>query len=422
MKKFFKYFFIVLGVVLILAGGAGLYIHFTGIPKYEVHKIDYKVEATPARLERGKKLVSMLCVGCHFNETTNGLTGKRMADLPPAFGTVYSRNITKDPTFGIGKWSDADIVYLLRTGLKPDGQYVPPYMVKLPHISDEDMASIITFIRSDDPLVQPQAIQDTDCKPTFLVKFLSRVAFKPFDYPTQPIATPLVTDRVAYGKYLVNDVLKCYECHSADFKTNNAFEPVKSEGYMAGDNELLDISGKKIYTPNLTTDPGTNISKWSEQQFVRTIKEGFRPDNSPLRYPMERLPELTDEEAGAIYAYLKTVPAIKKDRRPAENIVTTAGMNAGQQVYHKYMCYTCHGEAGAGVCDLRKAGQKYPADSSLIAWIKNPSKIVPGTKMPNWEGVIGEDEYQPLAQYVRALGEQARLGGDATKASMTAPH
>ena len=40
---------------------------------------------------------------------------------------------------GIGNWSDGDLIYLIRTGLKPDGQYIPPYMPKLVNISDEDL-------------------------------------------------------------------------------------------------------------------------------------------------------------------------------------------------------------------------------------------------------------------------------------------
>ena len=64
-------------------------------------------------------------------------------DAPKEFGEIYAPNITKDTQYGIGGWTDAEIMYLLRTGIKRDGSYVPPYMAKLPMLSDEDMASII---------------------------------------------------------------------------------------------------------------------------------------------------------------------------------------------------------------------------------------------------------------------------------------
>ena len=58
---------------------------------------------------------------------------------------------------------------------------------------------------------------------------------------------------------------------------------------------------------------------------------------------------------------------------------------------------------------------KYHSDEQLIAWIKNPSKINPGTKMPTWEGTIKEEEFAPLAQYVRQLGAKAATGDTVKK-------
>ena len=106
-------------------------------------------------MARGTRLAKMLCVSCHFDPATRVLSGRRMADVPPEFGAIYSANITRHQTHGIASWTDGEIVYLLRTGIRRDGRYAPPYMVKLPHASDEDILSIIAFLRSDDPLVAP---------------------------------------------------------------------------------------------------------------------------------------------------------------------------------------------------------------------------------------------------------------------------
>ena len=94
MNKWLKRILIAIATILILIGGAGLYISVSGIPKYEVKKIDLKVEVTPARVERGRKMVHMLCMGCHFDQTTGGLTGHLLIDVPKEFGTIYSCNIT----------------------------------------------------------------------------------------------------------------------------------------------------------------------------------------------------------------------------------------------------------------------------------------------------------------------------------------
>ena len=74
---------------------------------------------------------------------------------------------------------------------------------------------------------------------------------------------------------------------------------------------MPDLGGKIVYTANLTPDRETGIGGWSEQQFRRALKEGIGPDNQPLRYPMLPYRLLSDDEVGAIFAYLRTIPAIK---------------------------------------------------------------------------------------------------------------
>ena len=83
----------------------------------------------------------------------------------------------------------------------------------------------------------------------------------------------------------------------------------------------------------------------------------------------------------------------------------TQRVSGGEAVYHKYRCDSCHGETGLALCDLRVAHRKYPIDAQLVAFIKNPARTVPGSKMPAWQDVIQEDEYAALAAYVRSLGE-----------------
>src|SRR5678815_2617411 len=38
------------------------------------------------------------------------------------------------------------------SGVAKDGRYTPPWMVKLPLLSDEDLKDVIAFLRSDDPM------------------------------------------------------------------------------------------------------------------------------------------------------------------------------------------------------------------------------------------------------------------------------
>lgn len=317
MKKVLLVLLVVVGIIVLIAGAAAAYINFSDLPHYETKKFDYKATATPEKLERGKKLVSMLCASCHTNPETGLLTGQHFIEVPPEFGTIYSQNITQDPTYGIANYTDAELLFLLRTGIKRDGQYAPPYMAKLPHMADEDVESIIAFLRSDDPMVAPQKVADTPCEPSFLVKFLSRVAFKPLPFPEHKIAMPDTNNMVELGRYYIYN-LDCFTCHSADFKTMNVLDPPKSPGYLGGGNKPLNQEGQVVLTSNITPDKETGIGSWSEEKFVKALKSGIKDGEPALRYPMVPFHLLTDHEAKAIYAYLMTVPPIKnKVERPA---------------------------------------------------------------------------------------------------------
>lgn len=312
MKKVLKYLLITIGIVIGLGLTGFAFISIRGIPSYEAKKIDYKVDITPERVERGKKLALLLCSSCHINNETGALTGHQMMDAPKEFGPIYSQNITQDKTHGIGDWTDGELVYLLRTGIKRDGQYAPPWMAKLPHMADEDINSIIAFLRSDDPMVASAAVPDQPCEPSFLAKFLSTVAFKPLPMPENKIEMPDTNNPVAFGKYLVFN-LECFSCHSADFKTNDYLNPEKSVGFLGGGNKPLDMKGREMPTRNLTPDEETGIGSWTEERFVKAVKFGIMENAPALRYPMMPYAQLTDEEAKAMYAYLRTVPPIKNN-------------------------------------------------------------------------------------------------------------
>jgi hypothetical protein len=311
MKKIFKVLLIIIVVIVVFVGIMASYIALRSIPKYDVEKINVTVESTPARVERGTKLASMLCRSCHLNAATGKFTGRELKEVPQ-FGTIYSANITQDPVAGIGKWSDGDLIYLIRTGIRPDGQYIPPYMPKLIHISDEDLYSIVAFLRSSNNWVQPDNTRKPATRPSFLTKFLITMGIvKPFPFPKEKIPEPDTTNPVAWGKYIACYQLECFSCHSRDFAKNDFYTPEKSEGFFGGGNEMYNEEGKKLVTLNITMDENTGIGKWTEEQFVKAVRTGQLPDGAPaLRYPMQPYSNLTDQEVRAIYAYLKTVPKL----------------------------------------------------------------------------------------------------------------
>ena len=308
MKKPFKIaLFSLLGIILVLFILV-MVVNFSGIPYYENEAEELTVEVTDARVAEGSRLAALLCSQCH-GSNDGKMGGAFMADAAD-FGKIYAPNITQHPEYGIADYTDGELAYLLRTGIKKDGQYAPVWMPKFPHLSDEDLFSIIAFLKSDHPLVQPSDHVTPPTEPNLLAKMLSRVAFKPLPYPEEPVVAPARSDKVAYGRYLAVGKFDCFGCHSADFRTLDIMNPERSKGYFGGGSLLRDKEMNEIYSSNLTMDKETGIGSWSEEEFIRTLRFGMRPDNTPLRYPMIPAPMISEEEASAIWAYLQTIPVI----------------------------------------------------------------------------------------------------------------
>lgn len=315
MKRLFKILaFAVLGIALLVASAAS-FIYLKGIPTYEYKPtpeiLHLKVAPDSARIARGAKIASLLCNECHKDNSTRRLTGKAMLDVPADFGKVHSLNITRDSVHGIGAWTDGELYYFLRTGIRKDGSWAPPFMPKFPLMADEDLYSIVAWLRSDDPLLAPSPQELPPNEYNLFTKFLSNVAFSPPPLPVRPIAIPDTTDRIAFGRYVADALCVCFVCHSADVAKINVLEPEKSAGFYGGGNPMLNYEGELVPSANLTMDKETGIGAWSSQQFLEAVKYGKNPRGGPLYYPMFPHTTLTDGEVNAIWAYLQTVPPLR---------------------------------------------------------------------------------------------------------------
>jgi mono/diheme cytochrome c family protein len=374
--------------------------------RYPEQPVALQVQPTPALLARGKALVSMMCSDCHRDPITGVLSGKRLTDVPKMLGKVYSANITQHPQFGIGAYTEGQLAYLLRTGVGRHGRTLP--MMQKPGLSDDDLRAVIAFLKhSDDPTVRPVAVAGVPTRYSLPARLAMPLVAKALPYPTNAMEAD--TGEVAQGKYLVN-VLGCYECHSGSVLKLNRLTPEKSKGYLAGGGKLTTLEGEPIRTPNLTMDTETGLGRWSREAFVKALRESVRPDHSVVRYPMPSYAQLSEAEAGAIYAYLQTIPPVRKavkrraalpaaQARPGDTLAT------GGLLYAFYGCRSCHGTTGLGIADLRMASRKYPDDASLKARIQNPALFHPDSRMPKFEGVVAEQDYAPLLAYVRWLGK-----------------
>lgn len=179
-----------------------------------------KFQSTPKRLARGEYLVMNVadCMGCHGEHdwkahdapvlpNTLG-AGQDMTILKGFPGKVYAPNITPDPETGAGSWSDDQLARAIREGVSHDGRALFPFM---PYpdfriMSDEDLASIIVYLRSLPPV--RKQVPTTDL--IFPVKYLIRNVPRPLD---APVPEPNVSTPEKRGKYLVT-IAGCADCHT----------------------------------------------------------------------------------------------------------------------------------------------------------------------------------------------------------------
>lgn len=316
MKKAFKWIGIVLGVIVLLLLIVAAWIQFTPMPKFEVvPPVVQQLPVDSASLARGKKIVDNTCVHCHMGEDGK-MSGRLFSRATDPFGEMYSANITQHPTKGkMSLYSDGEMAYLIRTGVNREGRWVGGMMTHA-NMSDEDLACMIAYLRSDAGIMQASEAEHPlpAYLDMFIVKALAKFGvFKPTPFDGKPKTAPPVTDQVAYGRYLATDIYECYACHSANFETNDPLNPEKSPNYMGGGGKIPDEDFNETISRNITPSKTHGIGNWTEEQFWAAVKTGVRPDGSMLKIQMPRFAALDSLEVNAIWAYLQTVPAIETD-------------------------------------------------------------------------------------------------------------
>jgi cytochrome c5 len=403
----------VVGVVLALGAAA---LALLGMPTYDVPSAALDATPTPARLDRGKRLVSMLCRRCHYDGHTKALTGRALPE--GRLGKPRAPNLTRDPQVGIGQWSAGEVAVLLRTGIHPKtGVLVPPPMMpRWPRMAEEDLAAIVVFLQSDDPWVAPRSEEPPPSQYSLPARWRALTSWSPFPYPRAPIPEPERSDLEAYGAYLVDRVLQCAACHSEHWGEFDALEPSRTPGYMAGGAATADANGVVLRAANLTPH-ASGLEGWTSEQLRRVLLDGFGPDGKVVRWPMVRHAGLLPAEVEAIHAYLQTLAPVSKVIEPSPPYkMIGRKADGGRHLYLHHGCHYCHGSAGAGVADLRGAAARFPSDPELVAFLEDPARHEPFTTMPAWTGVIADDEYAELCSYIRELGSKAAAARAPAKA------
>ncbi|HSF65263.1 MAG TPA: c-type cytochrome [Paracoccaceae bacterium] len=123
-------------------------------------------------------------------------------------------------------------------------------------------------------------------------------------------ALPALADEaVERGRYIAT-IAGCGDCHTPGYFLG---QPDMARA-LGGSEVGFEVPGLgTFYGPNLTPDPDTGLGNWTEAQIVTAIRTGQRPDGRMLApvMPWMNLAALSDDDAHALAAYLKSLPPVQ---------------------------------------------------------------------------------------------------------------
>ncbi len=125
----------------------------------------------------------------------------------------------------------------------------------------------------------------------------------------QAAGAEFTAEQIARGKYLVG-ISGCNDCHTPGYFLG---KPDASK-FLGGSDVGFAIPGLGVFVgPNLTPDKETGLGNFTAQQIVTAITKGESPRGRGLVriMPWEAFAGLTESDAFAIAAYLKSLPPVK---------------------------------------------------------------------------------------------------------------
>jgi mono/diheme cytochrome c family protein len=263
---------------------------------------------------RGEYIVrnAAVCGQCHAADPQHDVDGPLSGGMEFhdwRIGTARASNLTSDMNTGLGSWSEAEIVRALRNGQRKDGRLLAPVM---PYewfhgMSDDDALAVARYLKS-----LPPVRHEVKQSPNFVFKLGKLLFLRP--KPAASIAAPPRGVTAEYGGYLAQHVGRCAECHTP--LTGIRSEPDRSRLFAGMAHPPKDFPAKPT---NLTPDPETGIGRWSEGDFLQTVRTGTKPTGVQLKpfMPWQQIRRMSDDDLRAIYVYLRTLPPIRNDAAPA---------------------------------------------------------------------------------------------------------
>lgn len=380
-----------LGLVVV-AGCAVGFLAWKANRPVQAPLVQVVADTSPEGVARGRMLFANTCQNCHAPDGAARATGTHMEDVPSFLGTFHSANITRHPTAGIGDMSDAELGRMVRYGV---GRRSRPTIMPTYGFGDADLAALLGYLRSGDPLFEPDPTVRPLSELTFVGTLIMGSIYSVPARPPQGLAQPPRRPDAAYGAYLAREVLDCVGCHSPGFDPSKADDP---EVAFTGGFEFTGASGQPVHSVNLTPH-ATGLGGWTLADFDRVLREGLRRDGTSVRYPMPSFRTLGDVEVAALFTYLQTLPAQRGEHAPSAPAPRLAERERPEHLFSR-LCADCHAPGARDHVRLKQAAGK--SAEEVAQWIRHPEATKPGTRMPTFASRVDEADALALARYVLA--------------------
>jgi mono/diheme cytochrome c family protein len=251
------------------------------------------------------------CSGCHATpgqEDRTQLGGGLKLKSP--FGTFVAPNISPDPKYGIGAWTEAEFANAVKRGVGRHGEHLYPAFPYSAYslMRTSDVRDLFSYLRTLPAVARPTAPHELkfpySLRPA--VGFWKLLFFRPREF------TPDPKHSVAWnrGAYLAEGPGHCAECHTP----RNALGGVEAAQLYEGAPNL-EAGGR--FASNITPDKD-GIGDWSEQDIADFLKSGTdKCFNEPtgMRDVIASTSKLSDDDLAALGAYIHALPPIAGNPR-----------------------------------------------------------------------------------------------------------
>lgn len=370
--------------------------------------------AEKADLKNGEYMFTVAgCGSCHGKDgDPKKLSGGY--EIKTEFGTFITPNISPDLVHGIGKWSKADFYAALKEGVSPKGNHYYPSFPYSSYagMSRKDIFDIFGYLKTL-PAVATASISH---QLSFPYSLRNSIGLWKIAAALPSKFTPQAGKDEQYnrGKYLVEHVAHCGECHtprSSLFQTLD--QSRRFEGSVLNGISVPGITAAKLKRKGLDT-------------FLTSMTKGVTLRGKPMTNKgmlkvVKNMNKLNEGDHKAIFSYLANTKAKKTelDIQPVafteepvvastDNVLT----NTNEEFFSKY-CSKCHGSGG------KEAAKKDFIWTNLNTLASDPTLITPGNPeksdaflsiidgtMPKHGERPTKDEVAALAQWIKDLKPQ----------------